>query len=245
MKVHLPPWTDWVVLAIAGALLCALTSCGSTRETAKATQQADQAMEGAQVRLVGPAMRAAVSALTPEQAAAVDAALQPALDLLTQGRESLAPALSVLGKGKPIETDTSAQMAAEKPAEFIKRAQRQAARATVEAENLAWWRDVAGVVAAFGGQVGGSVLAQGLLGGGGLLALVAAAAKAVSAFKTAGRVQEAMATYARDAGEAKTTSELEAVKARHRKAQEADGIHPEVVKVIKRTKQKDSHHGHS
>lgn len=236
MRVTIPPWTDWLVLAIAGSLLFVLTACGSTRETAKATIQADQAMEGAQRRLVGNELRDVVATMPPDIAVKIDAALQPVLDLLTQGRESLAPALSVLGEGKPIETDTSAQMAAEKPAEFIRRAQRQAARAAVEAESLAWWRELAEHAATFAGHAAGSSLATGLLGGGGLIATVAALLKGVSVFRTAGRVREAIAAYAIDAGAAKTEAELETVKDRHRKRQEAEGIHPEVVKVIKRVK---------
>ena len=226
---------DILLAPAALLLLVTMTGC-ATRETAKATQQADQAMEGAQARLVGPVMRAAVSALTPDQAAAVDAALQPVLDLLTQGRESLAPALSVLGKGKPIETETSAQMAAERPTEFIRRAQRQAARAAVEAESLAWWRDLGRVAATLAGQVGGSSLATGLLGAGGLATVIAGLLKVRAVIATGRKVQEAMADYARDAAQAVPGPAMEAVKDRHRKAQEAAGIHAQVVKVVRRVK---------
>lgn len=238
MSIRIPPWTDWIALGAAAFLAALLLAGCSTRETAKATMQADQAIEGAQKRLVGAEVRDTLAALTPEQAAKIDAALQPVLDLLTQGRESLAPALSVLGKGQPIETDTSAQLAAERPHEFIKRAGRQAARAAVEAERLAWWRDVAGVAAAFATQVTGSSLSSGLLGGGGALALLATLLKGGSMLATAHKVQDAMADYAREAAQVAPGPALEQVKERHRKAQEAAGIHAEIVKAVRRVKAK-------
>ncbi len=234
---HRRSWRDWpawpflLLLAIAAlAGLSLLTGC-STRESAKALVQADQAVEGAGAVLTAPAVVNAVAQLPPDVQQVVTTAIQTSLDLLSSARTSLAPGIAILGQGKPVQVDTTAQQAAAEPKRFIVAAAGQAGRAQQEAEDLAWWRQVGGAVLQVGQAAAGSWLSQALLAAGGLSGVVAIGLKALAVIRTKTQaVQDAVA--AGDELAQASPDQVAEVKAAHLKRQMANGTHGEIAKAL-------------
>lgn len=230
--------------ALTGALaLLALFIGGcSTRETAKSTVMAAQAVEGGELILAGPELAAAVNdpRMPEDLRVVIRAQVGAACELFAQARENIAPAVNLLSDGKPVETGTSAAEAARDPRAFQRLAGRQVGRAEAEVQGLLWWRAVGGAVLSLGKGISGSLLSQTLLGLGGAGGLGAAGLIIARVLAIKNKVTAAMADYASDAAAADPSKpeELEAVKTKHQKRQIAAGIHGAVAAVIKSSKQR-------
>ena len=232
------------------AALLALAACGCSsraKETGAAAVQAQQASQATAKIAAAPAVHAALANLTPEQRAVVEQALRSIVDLSVQASDSLVPVirrLAVIEPAAPVQT--TVDMAIEQPAEFVRQAGRQAARAEIETEAAEASARFQVALASWGAEVGGSLLSQGLLGGGLgglLLAAGGVALKARKAFTTVqagyaqakAAVEDAVAAGV-DLAKAKTDEQVEAVKTEHAKRQEANGTRGLIKPLVAKAK---------
>lgn len=220
------------------ALIALLALCGcSTRESAKALVMSDQGLQ-ASVEILSDQMEAVYQApdLTPEQRELVIATTRKVVDLLNSARDGIRPALRILSKDKPVEVATSVEMAKTDTAGFIREHTKQTARAEVEAERFLSFWNAGRTVLNWGAVAIGSNLGLTLGGGGGLLGMIAAALKLFQMHRNGTKALDMMAAFSVDASKAKDEAELERIKERHQKAQEAAGVHAIIARRLEREK---------
>jgi len=227
-----------IKFTLIALIVAALAGC-SSRETAIAAIQADQAIEAVAKDLTGGSLQqVAMDPGTPESVRlAFDEMSKRCLALLNQARESLVPAIQRLSKGNPVEVSTSTQLALTDPDSFIRSATRQSVRADEETKQYLQWRQVISYASP---MVSGIIKApwwQQLLlivTGGSTVGVTAA--MAVRKMVDHGKVLFAREAYRREADQAFSPVELELVKQKNKKLQEDMGIHQTIVKKLKKSK---------
>lgn len=122
-------------------LICLVLLSGCAMpETARATKQADQAVEGIGM-LVDEITPIVSSIKDDDQRAKIRAVLEHILELVQSARMSISPSLAYLGDAR---VDTSAKEAATKTKVFVAKAAIQAGRASAEVESTLAWSDMLG-----------------------------------------------------------------------------------------------------
>lgn len=227
----------WLIQKVVPVLLVValLAGCGSTRETAKAVVQADQAAEGQQRLLADPKVAEVLAQLTPEQRAVLERTFRKLATLGNAIRGSLAPAITLLSAGQPVEVETTVEEAVERPETFARKAAVQAGRAQVEAEAYVRWHRWLDIALDFGGEIAGSLLSQLLLGLG-ITAGTGAAGGLVMRARKLARVARAAIAYGVDASRAFTEEDLKQVQDKHAREQQEQGIHDEIAREVARAK---------
>ncbi len=220
-------------------LLAILLPCGcQQRETNLALQQADQAVEGGQA-IISERIAPLVAGLPPEIHAAITAALDDVVLLMTSSRESLRPALALTAGDEPApESRTTVRLAVEHPQEFARVAAVQTGRAHAEVDDYLRWVSFASFAAQWAAAAGGSLASQLLMGGGaaGLLTSLAAlwktARTARSQIQVLKRTVVDAVTHGEEMEEAETEDDVKAVKKRSVDRQVANGTRPVIKQIL-------------
>lgn len=230
-------------LAVCAASL-ALLCCGcSTRETNKALQQGDQAVEASRAILSQPKVAEAIASLPPDLQAVMAEALCAVDQLLASARTSIAPAITLSAQGEKIDPGTAVDQAVRDPAGFAAIAHRQAGRAEVEVEGLLPWLEMKGAALRFAQAAASDWMAQMLAGGGTGGLLLAGGLKVLAVVRRLKReielreaeTEDALA-YGNAAEQADTTAQIEELKRDHLKRQAARGTLPGIAAKLSKMK---------
>ena len=226
-------------LSILILAMIVLAGCAKSREAAASAIQAQQASQGVVKIATAPDIAQALATMTPEQRAVVEKALRTIVALANQASDSLAPVVQRLTVDEPAAPiQTTSDMAAAQPEQFIRLAQRQTGRAEAEADQAQQQADYWRLAADYGSAIADSLWSQLLLAGGGTGLIAAAGGIALRARTVIGKLHNAVSDaveYGTDVAKVAPDDQeaLAAVREKHKAKQAANGTRDIIKSKIK------------
>lgn len=152
-----------------------LTSCATTRETAKAVIHADIAATAITKSATSKEVAGALSTMSESDKAIVIATFNRIVKLSQSINYSLAPAITQLEAGEQLQVETTVEEAIENTDTFVAKSMMQSGKAQIEVQkNESNRKLLAGLVDIGTSLINSSTLVSGLMTGGGVMGLLLA-----------------------------------------------------------------------